>query len=101
MRASSAMRCSRCGGGLGLLQIGQRSRKIVGHPLHRREPDPGKATFPIIGGRLQGRLIGAPGIRHGAEVVQHFALEAGQRETVGPLGRQRRGRSATSRSAAS
>jgi hypothetical protein len=48
----------------GLLQIGQRSREIVGHALHRREPDPSYATFLIIDGRIDSGLVGAAGLQH-------------------------------------
>jgi hypothetical protein len=74
---------------LGLLQISQRSREIVGHALHCCESDPSCATFLIIDGCVDSSLVGTPSLRHGAEVVQDFALEASQCETIGPIGGQR------------
>jgi hypothetical protein len=77
------------GCGLGRLKIGLRSCKIIRHALHCGEPDPRQATFPIIGGRIQGCLVGAPGLRHGAEIVQDFTVEERQCKTVGLVGGQR------------
>jgi len=74
---------------LGLLQIRYRSGKIIRHPLHCGEPDPSRATFPIISGRVQRRLIGAARLQHGAKVVQDFTLEAHQRKAVSPIGSER------------
>jgi hypothetical protein len=37
---------------LGLLQIRQRTGKIIGHPLHCGEPDPSDATFLVVDGRI-------------------------------------------------
>ena len=68
---------------LGPLQIGQRTGEIVGHPLYPGEPDPCHAAFPIVGGRIECGLPGAPAVRHGAEVVQDFTLQAHQRKTIG------------------
>jgi hypothetical protein len=73
----------------GLLQIRQRTRKIIGHPLHCREPDPCRATLLVVDGCIECRLIGATRLRHSAEVVQNFTLQAGQRKTVGPIGGDR------------
>jgi hypothetical protein len=70
---------------LGLLQIRQRPWKVVCHSLHCGKPDPSRATFLVISGRVERCPISAPCLRHGAEIVQNFALQAGQRETVGPI----------------
>ena len=50
-RARSASRPERRGRGLGTLQIGEGAVEVVGHPLDRREPDPGPAALGVVARR--------------------------------------------------
>ncbi len=76
-------------GGLGELQVRLRPGQVLGHPLARRQPEPGLAAPRIVRRQLQRLGIGLHGVRDRAEIVQRLALQARQGEQIRGLARHR------------
>ena len=74
---------------LGLLQVGERAVQVIDHPLDCREAEqcPAARRHRRRGGERG--LIGAHRFRHGAQVLEQLAAQAGQRKALGGARRKR------------
>ena len=75
--------------GLGAIKVGECAVEILGDSFHGGEAEPCRSPRAIVSGGFERPLVGDPRFGHRTEVVEDFAVQAGERKAIGGIGGQR------------